>query len=136
MASLSLELPLMYGDHHVINVRQILLELDGVKEVYASSGFQVLEVEFDGRKTSEEDLTAALEKAGYIGDPNISVEPSTPAYLSEGDKYFRTTSINEQTENIIGFEQEVEYQGRTQWPCPGLGLLNVVEPQTKETNNG
>ncbi len=136
MKTLSLELPVMYGDHHVKEVRRILLEIEGVKDVYASSSFQVVEVEFDGRKTSSEDLTAELEKAGYIGAPNISVEPSTPAYLSEGDKYFRTTTINEQTENIIGFEQEVVYQGRTQWPCPGMGLLNVVEPQTKETNNG
>jgi copper chaperone CopZ len=126
----------MCGDHHVKEVRRILLEIEGVKDVYASSSFQIVEVEFDGRKTTPEDLTAALDKAGYIGDPNISVEPSTPAYLSEGDKYFRTTSINEQTGNIIGFEQEVVYKGRTQWPCPGLGLLNVVEPQTKETNNG
>jgi copper chaperone CopZ len=136
MKTLSLELPAMCGDHHVKEVRRILLEIEGVKDVYASSSFQIVEVEFDGRKTTPEDLTAALDKAGYIGDPNISVEPSTPAYLSEGDKYFRTTSINEQTGNIIGFEQEVVYKGRTQWPCPGLGLLNVVEPQTKETNNG
>ncbi len=136
MANLSLELPTMYGDHHVKEVRRILLEFDGVTEVYASSGFHVVEVEYNGKKTPKKDLVAALEKAGYIGDPGISVEPSTPAYLSEGEKYFRTTSISEETRNIIGFEQEVGYQGRTQWPCPGLGLLNVVEPQTKETNNG
>jgi len=136
MANLSLELPAMYGDHHVKEVRRILLEFDGVTEVYASSGFHVVEVEYNGKKTPKKDLVAALEKAGYIGDLSISVEPSTPAYLSEGKKYFRTTSRSEETRNIIGFEQEVEYQGRTQWPCPGLGLLNVVEPQTKEINNG
>ena len=74
MKTLSLELPTMYGDHHVINVRQILLEIDGVNEVYASSCFQVVEVEFDGRKTSEEDLTAALEKAGYTADIDLTTE--------------------------------------------------------------
>jgi len=136
MKTLSLELPAMYGDHHVKEVRRILLEIEGVKDVYASSSFQVVEVKYDPKKTSPEDLTADLEKAGYIGAPSISVEPSTPAYLSEGEKYYRTTSVSEETRNIIGFEQEVVYQGRTQWPCPGLGLLNVVEPQTKETNNG
>ena len=41
MKTLSLELPAMYGDHHVIEVRRILLEIDGVKDVYASSSFQV-----------------------------------------------------------------------------------------------
>lgn len=136
MKTLSLDLPAMYGDHHVKEVRRILLEIEGVKDVYASSSFQVVEVKYDAKKTTPEDLTAVLDKAGYIGDLDILVEPSIPANLREGDKYFRTTSISEQTGNIISFEQEVVYQGRTQWPCPGLGLLNVVEPQTKETNNG
>ncbi len=136
MKTLSLELPVMYGDHHVKEVRRILLDIEGVKEVYASSSFQIVEVKYDAKKTTSEDLTAALEKDGYIGDLGILVEPSIPANLREGDKHFRTTSFSEQTRNIVGFEQEVIYQGRAQWPCPGLGLLNVVEPQTKETNNG
>lgn len=136
MKTLSLELPAMYGDHHVKEVRRILLEIEGVKDIYASSSFHVVEVKYDEKKTKPKDLTAVLEKAGYIGDLDILVEPSTPAHLREGEKYFRTTSFSEETRNIIGFEQEVVYQGRAQWPCPGLGLLNVVEPQTKETNNG
>ncbi|MCK4490608.1 MAG: heavy-metal-associated domain-containing protein [Anaerolineales bacterium] len=136
MKTLSLELPVMYGDHHVKEVRRILLEIEGVKDIYASSSFQIVEVKYDDKKTTPEDLTAALEKAGYTGDLSILVESSIPAHLREGDKHYRTTSISKETRNVIGFEQEVVYQGRTQWPCPGLGLLNVVEPQTKETNNG
>jgi copper chaperone CopZ len=123
MASLSLELPLMYGDHHVINVRQILLELEGVKEVYASSGFQVLEVEFDGRKTSEEDLTAALEKAGYTGDFNFPEELSIPANEQKDKAFFRHSEASEQTGNIVGFEQTVKFQRSPLWPCPGMGPL-------------
>ena len=136
MKTLSLELPVMYGDHHVKEVRRILLEIEGVKDIYASSSFQVVEVKYDAKKTTPEDLTAVLEKAGYIGDLGILVEPSIPANLREGDKHYRTTSFSAETGNIIGFKQEVAYNGRAQWPCPGLGLLNVVEPQTKETNNG
>ena len=79
MASLSLELPSMYGDHHVINVRQILLEMDGVNEVYASSGFRVVEVEYNSKKTPKKDLIAALEKAGYTSDFNLPEELSIPA---------------------------------------------------------
>ncbi len=136
MKTLSLELPAMYGDHHVKEVRRILLEIEGVKDVYASSSFQVVEVKYDAKKTTPEDITGAVEKAGYIGALNILIESSIPAHLREGDKYYRTTSYSEETRNIIGFEQAVAYQGRTQWPCPGLGLLNVVEPQNEETNNG
>ncbi len=64
MASLSLELPTMFGDHHVIEVRRILLEFDGVSDVYASSGFGVVEVEYNSKKTPKKDLVGALEKAG------------------------------------------------------------------------
>ena len=68
MASLSLELPTMYGDHHVLEVRRILLDFEGVTEVYASSGFHVVEVEYNSKKTPKKDLEAALEQAGYMGD--------------------------------------------------------------------
>ena len=35
MEVLTLELPAMYGDHHVVEVRRILLEIPGVDNVYA-----------------------------------------------------------------------------------------------------
>jgi copper chaperone CopZ len=136
MASLSLELPLMYGDHHVLNVRQILLELEGVKEVYASSGFQVVEVEFDGRKTSEENLTAALEKAGYTGDFNFPGELSIPANEQKEGAFFRHSEASEQTGNIVGFEQTVKFQRSPLWPCPGMGPLKpatlTVDKENKD----
>ena len=56
MASFSLELPSMYGDHHVIEVRRILLDLDGVTDVYASSGFRVVEVEYNSKKTPKKEV--------------------------------------------------------------------------------
>ena len=50
MASFSLELPSMYGDHHVSEVRRILLEMEGVSEVYASSAFRAVEVEYNSKE--------------------------------------------------------------------------------------
>jgi len=32
-----IELPALFGDHHVTEVRRILNEIQGVKDVYASS---------------------------------------------------------------------------------------------------
>ena len=137
MKTLSLELPAMYGDHHVINVRQILLEMDGVKEVYASSSFQVVEVEYDGRKTSEEDLTAALEKAGYTADFNLPEELSIPANEQKENAFFRHTEANEETGNTMGFEQEVKFQRASLWPCPGMGPLKpAILKVDKETEDG
>ena len=137
MKTLSLELPTMYGDHHVINVRQILLEIDGVNEVYASSCFQVVEVEFDGRKTSEEDLTAALEKAGYTADFDLPRELSIPANEQKENAYFRHTEASEQTRNTMGFEQSVKFQRSPLWPCPGMGVLKpAILKVDKENEDG
>ena len=44
MKKISLDLPTLFGDHHVTEVRRLLLELPGVAEVYASSSFQIVEV--------------------------------------------------------------------------------------------
>ncbi len=58
----SFDAPALYGDHHVTEVRQILLALEGVSEVYASSAFHVIEVKFDPTKINAEQITAQLEE--------------------------------------------------------------------------
>ena len=133
MANLSLELPMMYGDHHVQEVRRILFMVEGVKEVYASSSFHSVDIDYDTKKTNQKKIKAALEEAGYSGELEISIEPSVPVTEREGEKYFRHTSSTSQTKNIIGFEQTVGYQGRSQWPIPGMGVLDVAEAQTEES---
>ena len=137
MASLSLELPSMYGDHHVLEVRRILLGFNGVKEVYASSAFRVLEVEYDGRKTPKKTLMAALEEAGYLDGFSIATEPSTPANEDIEGAFFRHTEAFEQTGNTVSFEQEVKVQRSPLWPCPGMGPVktNILEVD-EETQDG
>jgi copper chaperone CopZ len=125
MASFSLELPSMYGDHHVIEVRRILLEMDGVSDVYASSGFQVVEVEYNSKKTPKKDLIAALEKAGYTSDFDIPEESSLPANENRDITYFRHTEASEQTGNTVSFEQAVRVQRSPLWPCPGMGAVKT-----------
>ena len=123
MASLFLELPSMYGDHHVIEVRRILFELEGVSEVYASSGFRAIEVEYNSKRTPKKDLVAALENAGYTGDFAMALESSIPANEQRESAYFRHTEASEQTGNTVGFEQTVRVQRSPLWPCPGMGPL-------------
>jgi len=137
MASLSLELPRMYGDHHVLEVRRILLEFEGVSEVYASSGFGAVEVEYNSKKTPKKDLEAALEKAGYLGDVNIAVEPSIPAIEDLKGAYFRHTEATEQTGNTVSFEQTVKVQRSPLWPCPGMGPVKTqILEVDEETEDG
>ena len=130
MEKTTIELPSMYGDHHVIEVRRILLEMPGVDEVYASSGFQVVEVDYDPEKTEAADIKAKIEEAGYTQELSVSVETGEAAYQgSNGDvgEFFRHTAVFEQTQQGVSFTQEVSYSGQPLWPCPGMGVVKQVE---------
>ena len=128
MKTLILDLPAMYGDHHVIDVRRLLLEMPGIDEVYASSSFRVLEVTYDDKKVAEDQIKATLEKAGYLGelpiDTEVNIAASEP---SDAPRFFRHTALYEETLKTMGFAQTVSYQGRPLWPCPGMGPLEQKE---------
>jgi len=47
MEKFVINLPAMYGDHHVTEVRRILMGLPGVSSVFASSAFKSAEISFD-----------------------------------------------------------------------------------------
>ena len=73
------DLPTMYADHHVVEVRRILLEIPGVNDVYASSAFQAVEVTYDPEAVKESDIVGTLEEAGYLGDWELIAEAGKPA---------------------------------------------------------
>lgn len=125
MEEVQIQVPAMYGDHHVLEVRQILLDLPGVEAVLASSCFQTVQVTFDPARIGREAITAALGAAGYLQPLQIPVEPGVPAYgRTRGDAYFRHTAAQEQTKQVIQFTQRVAYSGRALWPCPGMGVIS------------
>ena len=132
MASFSLELPTMFGDHHVLEVRRILMEFEAVSDVYASSGFRVVEVEYNSKKTPKKDLIAALEQAGYTSDFELPVESSVPANERKEEAYFRHTEASEQTGNTVSFEQAVRVQRSPLWPCPGMGPIKTAVLEVDE----
>ena len=79
METLTLDLPSMYADHHVLRVRDALSALEGVKEIYASSAWQQLMVSFDPKKVKADEIEEALKGAGYPpgeAAPPILVEAS------------------------------------------------------------
>lgn len=141
MQTVSVKVPAMYGDHHVIEVRRLLFDLPGVRDVYASSSFQVVEVEFDETKLEPDQIEATLDEAGYLGEMPIPAENETPLTRGNGQKqgYFRHTAAHANTGNVVSFAQKIPYVGRPLWPCPGMGPLESV-PQApagveeKDTN--
>lgn len=131
MEKKSFELPAMYADHHVVEVRRQLLEMSGVKDVYASSAFRVADVTYDPDVVSEGEIAEKLAEAGYLGEFAVVAETGKPAVSSNGDEtFFRHTDVYEQTKDTIGFTQEVSSVGRPLWPCPGMGVIKTLEEES------
>lgn len=134
MNTLSLDLPSMYGDHHVTEVRHLLLELDGVADVYASSGFRIVEIQYDEAKLDPEKIKSVLDEAGYLGELQTTVERGAVEDRENGDKpFFRQSIAYEQMGREVSFAQKVPFSGRPLWPCPGMGPIKQLE---EEMTNG
>ena len=127
METKSFETPALFGDHHVSEVRRILLELTGVSDVYASSAFRIVEVSFDPAKIKPEQIEACLQDAGYLGEIPMLIETGIAVEKKEGDMFFRHTATYETIKSTVAFAQRVEYSGRPLWPCPGLGPVKMIE---------
>jgi copper chaperone CopZ len=129
MKTFTLELPTMFGDHHVLEVRRLLFGLPGVQEVYASSAFQVVEATYDPGKTSEAEIMKKLEEAGYLGEMVIPEEAGVAAYGLEGAKppFIRHTEVYETTRQVVSFAQSVDLTTKALWPCPGMGIVRKME---------
>jgi copper chaperone CopZ len=123
----SFQAPALYGDHHVSEVRRILLELTGVEEVYASSAFQIIEATFDPAKIKAEQIEACLQEAGYLGEIPMLVETGIAVEKVGNDAFFRHTATYETIKSTVSFAQRVDYSGRPLWPCPGLGPVKMVD---------
>jgi copper chaperone CopZ len=117
----TLSLPMMYGDHHVIAVKELLAALPGIADIYASSAFQTVEVQYDENSLTEAEITAQLEQAGYLGDLNMPVETGVVTMDRERDKaFFRHTAAFAQLGTSVGFGQHIPEMTRPLWPCPGI----------------
>jgi copper chaperone CopZ len=131
MEKKSFDLPTMFGDHHVLEVRRILLETPGVVEVYASSAFRVVEVTYDPAVINDLQLAIKLDQAGYLGEWTPVTEINVPAAKKVGDGAgYRHTEIYTQTRQAISFAQNVGYTGRPLWPCPGMGVIKPIDEES------
>jgi len=122
--------PALYGDHHVTEVRRILLEVEGVTDVYASSAFQTIEVTFDPDKVQAEQIEARLEEAGYLSEIPVLAETGVATEKIGDDAYFRHTAVYETIKTTVTFAQRVDHDNaRPLWPCPGMGPVRKMEEE-------
>lgn len=131
MTQATISVPAMYGDHHVLEVRRILLACPGVEDVGASSAFQVVEVSFDPEQQNEDSLKAKLAEYGYL-EP-LQGPTETCVAVTEATRkqaYFRHTASYAETKQTVGFEQKVAAASRTLWSCPGIGVLKTMDSES------
>jgi len=105
MASVTLQAPTMFADHHVLQVRSSLLPLEGIEDVLASSAWQAVIVTYDPDKTQPQAIQQALIDAGYYPDA------STPILAGSAERYqdpawsdlgVRSTETNEADLKLSG----------------------------------
>lgn len=116
--------PALFGDHHVTEVRRMLFSLPGVKDVYASSAFQIVQVEFDEAEITHETLLRVLEEAGYLGQIPLMVESEK---AEENGSAFRNTANYAALSKTVSFAQKTPYRGRPLWNCPGMGIIKNMD---------
>lgn len=130
MEKVTFNVPAMYGDHHVLEVRRILLAIPGVEDVYASSAFQVVEVTYDPQQVDDRQIAAKLEEAGYLGEWTIMAEKGQPATSRNGNgAHFRHTEVYENTRPVVSFARPVQQISRPLWPCPGFGTIKMIDEE-------
>ena len=61
----NISVPAMFGDHHVVQVRQIVSALPGVKAIQASASRRKITVTFDRAQVTLAAISAALAQAGF-----------------------------------------------------------------------
>ena len=99
MEKIALTLPSMWADHHVINVKRLLSPIAGVENVFASSAFKEVLVEFDAAKTSQAALVKVLTDAGYAPGTEEVLEQSPfgtpdPAWDKLGQRITTTNLVD------------------------------------------
>ena len=128
MQTKSFEMPALFGDHHVTEVRRILLNLTGVKDVYASSAFHIVEVTYDEKSINDLEIALKLDEAGYLGEWTVPAEAGSTSLSAEDQtQYFRSTVVHETIKKTVTFAQRVGYRGRPLWHCPGIGTIKQGE---------
>lgn len=129
MEKLVLDVPSLYGDHHVSEARRILLELPGISDIYASSAFHTIEVTYDPSKVDPNTIQTSLSETGYLGELPMPAETGVAVTAESGSEFFRHTTTYAQTRQVVSFTQRVTYSGKPLWYCPGMGVIERTEKE-------
>jgi len=127
MKTVMFSTPAMYGDHHVTEVRKQLLALPGVREIYASSAFRVVEVTFEENQVSQEVMQVKLSDLGCLSELPVVVESGVAEQRSSSNGAVRQTISYVNMKKTVSFQQRVVNQGHPLRSCLELGSNKVDE---------
>ncbi len=117
MEKVSLNVPTMYGDHHVLAVRKLLEALPGVEKVYATSAFKSVSVTFDPAKTNQAEIERVLTENGYA--PGVEMpSPVWEPRQQEGPRFVRASGLAQMTSFTL--PQMATTASGAPRPCPGF----------------
>ena len=117
MDKVTLNVPGMYGDHHVLAVRDILGKLPGVENILATSAFKQVVVWYDAAKAQPTDFENVLAAEGYMQDQAPLVTDEYKAHKRGGSQFVVASGIAES----LRFEAPpVNWGTSGPRPCPGF----------------
>jgi copper chaperone CopZ len=118
MEKVTLNVPGMYGDHHVLAVRDLLGKLPGVENIYATSAFKQVVVTFDPTKSKPADFEKVLKAEGYMeSEARPDITDTIKAQRHGGSQFVVASGIAE----TVRFEAPpVNWGAGGPRPCPGF----------------
>lgn len=109
MEKATLDVPSLWADHHVLKVRDVLVPLDGVEKVYASSAWRQVLVTFDESKVDQSTIERTLGEAGY---PVNGAEPAVLVHPGEAlrDPQWEVLGARETATNQADLEMSGDFR--------------------------
>lgn len=107
MASVTVSVPTMFADHHVLKVRDVLFAMEGVEDVIASSAWHAVIVTYDPEKIEPSAIEKVLAEAGYTPGQTtpilaslIGTQFKDPAWADDAPRATRTNTVDARMSKI------------------------------------
>jgi copper chaperone CopZ len=88
MKKLTLSIPAMWADHHVLAVRQALGQVSGVEEIIASAMYKDVVIKYDEATVTPDAMVAVLNQAGFE-TTNAPALPTYPERTADTSDWFQ-----------------------------------------------
>jgi copper chaperone CopZ len=109
MEKVVLDVPAMWADHHVLRVRDALIPQEGVEDVFASSAWKQVLVEYDEKKTDRASIERTLAEAGYAVGEGETPILATPT-KNRKDPRWKDARMRMTQTNSVDLEMSGEFR--------------------------